>query len=107
MNRESFDILISDIGMPEEDGFTLIKKIRELPDDRGGRIPAIALTAYARVSDRLQALRAGFQMHIAKPVEPDELIAVVANLARTLGKINQTFSFFQFRHFKIATWINL
>ncbi len=76
-----FDIIISDIGMPEEDGFSLIGKIRMLPTEQNGSIPAIALTAYARPEDRVQALRSGFQMHIAKPVEPDELIVTVANLA--------------------------
>ncbi len=85
IRREPFDIILSDIGMPEEDGFSLIAKIRELPDEQGGKIPAIALTAYARSEDRIQALRSGFQMHIAKPVEPSELIAVVANLTGRIG----------------------
>jgi PAS domain S-box-containing protein len=75
------DILISDIGMPEEDGYTLIRKVRNLPSDQGGKIPAVALTAYARTEDRTQALLAGFQLHIPKPVNPGELAAVVANLA--------------------------
>ena len=81
IEREKFDIIISDIGMPEEDGFSLIGKIRLLSDEKGGSVPAIALTAYARAEDRVRALRSGFQMHIAKPVEPAELITVVANLA--------------------------
>ncbi len=81
IKREKFDVLISDIGMPEEDGFSLIGKIRELSNEEGGDVPAIALTAYARAEDRVQALRAGFQMHVAKPVEPGELLAIVANLA--------------------------
>ncbi len=81
IGREKFDLLISDIGMPDEDGFSLIGKIRELPDARGGSVPAIALTAYARSEDRVRAIRSGFQMHIAKPVEPAELVAVAANLA--------------------------
>ncbi|MGI8494711.1 MAG: response regulator [Pyrinomonadaceae bacterium] len=76
-----FDIIISDIGMPDEDGFSLIRKIRKLSAERRGKIPAIALTAYARAEDRQQALRAGFQMHVAKPVEPEELLTVMANLA--------------------------
>lgn len=76
-----FDVLVSDIGMPIEDGYTLIEKVRSLPDDEGGRIPAIALTAYARVEDRIRALKAGFQAHLPKPVEPVELAAVVASLA--------------------------
>lgn len=74
------DILISDIGMPQEDGYDLIKKVRALPPERGGRVPAIALTAYARTEDRLQALRAGYQMHVPKPVEMAELMAVAASL---------------------------
>ena len=86
MQKEQFDILISDIGMPEEDGYMLINKVRALPDEQGGRIPAIALTAYARVEDRVRALTAGFQVHIPKPVEPVELVAVVASLAKRLKK---------------------
>ena len=74
------DLLISDIGMPGEDGYELIRKVRALPAGRGGKIPAIALTAYARTEDRLRALRAGYQMHIAKPVELAELVAVMASL---------------------------
>ncbi len=75
------DVLISDIEMPGEDGYTLIRKVRSLPPERGGRIPAAALTAYARAEDRMRALLAGFQLHIPKPVEPAELAAVVASLA--------------------------
>jgi CheY-like chemotaxis protein len=77
-----FDVLVSDIGMPGEDGHALVRRVRGLSPEQGGRIPAVALTAYARAEDRVKALRAGFQMHLAKPVEPAELIAVVANLAR-------------------------
>ncbi|MFS0517488.1 PAS domain S-box protein [Nostoc sp. UIC 10607] len=73
-------ILVSDIGMPQEDGYTLIRQVRALPTDQGGRIPAVALTAYARAEDRTQALLAGFQLHVPKPVNPGELAAVVANL---------------------------
>jgi PAS domain S-box-containing protein len=75
------DVIISDIEMPGEDGFTLIKRLRQLPAERGGDTPAAALTAYARPEDRMRALVAGFQMHVPKPVEPAELIAVVASLA--------------------------
>jgi PAS domain S-box-containing protein len=75
------DVLISDIGMPEEDGYELIRKVRELPEELGGDVPAVALTAYARAEDRLKVLRSGYQMHVAKPVELAELIAVVASLA--------------------------
>ena len=74
------DVLVSDIGMPEEDGFTLIRRVRSLPVEQGGRTPAIALTAYARAEDRVKAVVSGFQHHLSKPVEPMELIAVVASL---------------------------
>jgi CheY-like chemotaxis protein len=76
------DILVSDIGMPEEDGYSLIKRVRAFEATRGRRIPAVALTAYARVEDRLQALRAGYSMHVPKPVEPAELAVVIASLTR-------------------------
>jgi PAS domain S-box-containing protein len=75
------DVLISDIGMPGESGYDLIKKIRSLDPELGGRVPAVALTAYAGAADRRRALLAGFQTHLAKPVEPDELLAVVASLS--------------------------
>ena len=81
MERGRFNVLVSDIGMPLMDGYQLISKIRQLPKERGGRIPAAALTAYVGVEDRMRALSAGYQMHIPKPVEPAELITVVANLA--------------------------
>ncbi|MBA2733744.1 MAG: response regulator [Acidobacteria bacterium] len=81
------DVLVCDIGMPEEDGYTLIGKVRALPAEQGGRTPAIALTAYARVEDRVRALMAGFQVHVPKPVEPMELAAVVASLAGRTGKV--------------------
>jgi len=80
------DVLISDIGMPGEDGYTLIKKLREREVLHGGHIPAIALTAYARREDRLRALSVGYEHHIPKPIEPDELLAVVASLANRTGK---------------------
>ena len=76
------DVLISDIGMPGEDGYELIQHLRTLPAERGGKIPAIALTAYARVEDRMQALRAGYHMHVPKPVEIAELVAVAASLVK-------------------------
>ncbi|BAY10760.1 response regulator [Calothrix sp. NIES-2098] len=75
------DILISDIGMPEEDGYTLIRKVRLLEPEQGGRIPAIALTAYAREEDTAQALEAGFHMYAAKPVEPAKLINMIIKLS--------------------------
>ena len=75
------DILISDLGMPDEDGYSLISKIRELPAERGGHIPAAALTAYARAEDRMRVLRSGFQFHLPKPVDSAELVTVIASLA--------------------------
>jgi PAS domain S-box-containing protein len=81
------DLLISDIGMPGEDGYELIRQVRALPAERGGRIPAIALTAYARMEDRLRALRAGYQMHISKPVELAELVTVMASLIGRSDKV--------------------
>ena len=88
MRREIPDVLLSDIEMPGEDGHSLIRKVRELPADRGGDVPAAALTAYARSEDRQKALLAGFQVHVAKPVPPEELTAVIAELAgrRTVGR---------------------
>ena len=76
------DILISDIGMPGMDGYDLIRQVRGLPSNKGGRVAAIALTAYTRIEDRLHALRAGYDMHVPKPVELTELIAVAASVAR-------------------------
>jgi CheY-like chemotaxis protein len=76
------DVLLSDIGMPGEDGYELIQRVRSLPSERGGRTPAAALTAFARGEDRRRALRAGFQLHVAKPVDMRELATVVASLAR-------------------------
>ncbi|MBV8860024.1 MAG: PAS domain S-box protein [Acidobacteria bacterium] len=82
IEKSAPDLIISDIGMPGEDGYELMKRVRKLPPERGGRVPAIALTAYARVEDRMQALRVGYQMHVPKPVELAELAAVAASLAR-------------------------
>jgi len=76
------DILISDVGMPGTDGYDLIRQIRGLPKNNGGRVPAIALTAYTRTEDRLHALRAGYDMHVPKPVELAELVAVAASVLR-------------------------
>ncbi|WP_414753149.1 response regulator [Anabaena sp. CCY 9910] len=74
------DILISDIGMAEQDGYTLIRKLRSLPPEQGGEIPAIALTAYSREEDRQQIIEAGFQYHLCKPIDPNKLISVVASI---------------------------
>ena len=76
------DVLVSDIAMPEKDGHELIRELRGFAAEQNGASPAMALTAYARPEDRVKALRAGFQMHTAKPVDPAELIAIVASLAR-------------------------
>ncbi|HTN86938.1 MAG TPA: response regulator [Sorangium sp.] len=75
------DVLVSDIAMPGEDGYTLIRKVRALPAKSGGKTPAVALTAYARTEDRTRALRAGFNTHVPKPIEQAELLAVLANIS--------------------------
>ncbi len=80
------DLLISDIEMPEADGYMLIRKLRVIEAQRGGKIPAVALTAYTRVEDRLRSLSAGFHMHLGKPVEALELLTVVASLTGRLGR---------------------
>jgi len=84
LTKQRPDILVSDIGMPNQDGYMLIRQIRALPAEQGGRIPAIALTAYARTEDRIKALSSGFQSHVPKPVEPAEFITVIANLVNRL-----------------------
>jgi PAS domain S-box-containing protein len=76
------DVLVSDIGIPGEDGYTLIKRVRALAPEQGGSIPAVALTGYARPEDAVEALRAGFQVHLPKPVEPADLVRMVAQLVR-------------------------
>jgi CheY-like chemotaxis protein len=75
------DILISDIEMPGEDGYTLIRRVRALTDAALARIPAVALTAYGRAEDRSRTLSAGYSMHVPKPVDPAELVTVVATFA--------------------------
>lgn len=80
--EQEFDLIVSDIGMPGEDGYSFIRQLRALESRRGRRrTPCVALTAYARTEDRRRLMMAGFQVHVAKPVEPSELLAVVANLA--------------------------
>ena len=74
------DVLIADIGMPVEDGYSLIRKVRALPSDSGGQTPALALTAYARTEDRIRALSEGYQVHLAKPVDRVELATIIDNL---------------------------
>ncbi|HWB01686.1 MAG TPA: ATP-binding protein [Verrucomicrobiales bacterium] len=75
------DVIISDIGMPQQDGYALIRAVRKLPLDQGGAVPAIALTAYTRTEDRIRTLNEGFQMHIAKPADVVELLTAVAGIA--------------------------
>ena len=85
LQKDRYHLLISDIAMPDEDGYTLLKKVRALPPQQGGRVPAIALTAHSLVTDRLQSLRAGFQSHVPKPVVPEELVEVVATSSTCAG----------------------
>jgi PAS domain S-box-containing protein len=86
LRRWKPDVLISDVGMPFEDGYSFIEKIRALPDEEGGQIAAIAFTAHARTEDRLRALSAGYDAHVKKPLEPLELLTVIASLRRRAGK---------------------
>jgi PAS domain S-box-containing protein len=82
IHRRPPDVLVSDIGMPEADGYDLIRAVRRLPAEAGGRTPAIALTAFAHATDRREALAAGYDRHLTKPVEPRILAATIAQLAR-------------------------
>jgi signal transduction histidine kinase/ActR/RegA family two-component response regulator len=82
LQEEALDLIISDIGMPGEDGYTFIRKVRALSSGRASRLPAVALTAYAGGENRARVLLAGFQSHVPKPVEPIELLAVLASLAK-------------------------
>ena len=80
------DVLVSDIGMPGRDGYQLIRDVRRLSPELGGKTPAIALSAFARSEDRTRAMLAGYQVHVSKPIEPRELIATVASLTgRRMG----------------------
>jgi CheY-like chemotaxis protein len=81
INGDRPDVIVSDIGMPNMDGYQLIREIRLRSADQGGTIPAVALTAFARSEDRRRALLAGFQNHVTKPVDPGELLAVIAMLS--------------------------
>ena len=78
VEAENPHVLVSDIGMPDVDGYELLRRVRALGPTRGGNVPAIALTAFARSEDRTRALHAGFLVHVSKPVEPSELVATVA-----------------------------
>jgi CheY-like chemotaxis protein len=81
-NCERPDVLVSDIVMPDQDGYQLIRQVRRRPADRGGTTPAVALTAHVKAEDHVCALASGFQVYLAKPVDPDVLIAVVASLTK-------------------------
>ena len=76
------DVMVTDLGMPGEDGYSLIRRVREWERERGAYLPAVALTAYGRTEDRMRALKAGFQMHVAKPIELAELIAIITSLIK-------------------------
>ena len=80
LDRSRPDVLVSDLAMPEKDGYDLIMQVRSRSSDKGGNIPAVALSAYTRAEDRSRALAAGFQVHVSKPVDPKRLVAVVASL---------------------------
>ncbi len=80
--QEPPDVIVADLGMPDEDGFSLLRRVREWEHERGLHTPAVALTAYGRVEDRVNVLMAGFQTHIAKPAEPAELVTVIASLVK-------------------------
>jgi CheY-like chemotaxis protein len=80
--RRPPDVLVADVEMPGEDGYALIRRVRALDPVKGGAVPAVAVTAYGRVEDRVRLLAAGYSMHVPKPVEPAELVAVLATLAR-------------------------
>ena len=79
------DVLLADLAMPGEDGYSLIRRIRALPADHGGAITALALTAHATEGDRLRALRAGFQEHLTKPVDPARVVDAIQHLLTTTG----------------------
>jgi CheY-like chemotaxis protein len=78
------DVLVSDIGLPDEDGYGLIRQIRQYEAEHGGFLPAVALTGYARAEDRARILAAGFQAHVPKPLEPVELTAAIATVTHHL-----------------------
>jgi CheY-like chemotaxis protein len=74
------DVMVTDLGMPDEDGYSLLRRVRQWDLEHGLYTPAVALTAFGRSEDRNRALTAGFQMHVAKPVEPDELALMIASI---------------------------
>jgi CheY-like chemotaxis protein len=86
LNTKPIDVLVCDVGMPGENGYSLMRRIRAFADAQKSEIAAVALTAYARSEDRTEAIRAGFQNHLPKPVEPAELLAIVHSLANPRSK---------------------
>lgn len=86
IQRQPFTILLADIGMPAQDGYALIQAIRALPRDQGCEIPAVAVTAYASLRERDAALGAGYNWHLAKPVDPEQLLALVASAVNSASK---------------------
>ena len=87
VERSLPDVLVSDIGMPDVDGYELLRRIRALPPEKGGRVPAVALTGYARDVDRRRAISEGYQIHVAKPVDPAELVKAVSSVAGGAGRL--------------------
>jgi CheY-like chemotaxis protein len=85
LEKRRFDVIVSDIGMPDEDGYDFIERVRALPPEGGGRTPAIALTAYVRTTDRTKALLSGFNAHVTKPVDSRELLGVIAEVSDRPG----------------------
>ena len=83
--HSQLDVLVSDIGMPEMDGYMLIRQVRSLPPEQNGQVKAIALTAYAGDFNQQQAFAAGFQRHVSKPIEPEKLVKAIAKLVETVG----------------------
>jgi CheY-like chemotaxis protein len=88
LDQHQPDALVSDLAMPEQDGYDLMHQVRSRDSNRGGKIPAVALSAYTRAEDRIRALSAGFQVHVPKPVNPEELVAVLANLTEIARREN-------------------
>jgi len=88
----AFDVVLSDIGMPGEDGYSLIRCVRQLDPTHGRDVPAVALTAYARAEDKARAIEAGFKTHVSKPVEPAKLAQVVADVLRDAGAERSEFA---------------
>ena len=83
-------MMVTDIAMPGEDGYSLMRRLREWERGRGALVPAVALTSYGRVEDRMRALMAGFQMHIAKPADPTELVLVIKTLIKRQNNVEKT-----------------